>query len=210
MKSFEDINAFYREKLEREVSEDLELYARTGPLQFVYGSGPEHAGVVLIGEAPGKEEVRLGRQFVGQAGAILDEILKATGIKRKSLYITNVVKYRLARPGKRPGTYANRPALPREIQLSLPWLREELIFLKPRLILTLGGVPLKALCFIGNCGILELSACHGKAIDIRINETPSTYVPLYHPASQIYNRSLKPVFEEDFQAVRRLCGDTEE
>ena len=110
MKSFEDINTFYREKLEREVSEDLKLYARTGPLQFVYGSGPERADAVLIGEAPGKEEVRLGKPFVGKAGAILNEILAATGIKRESLYITNAVKYRLARPGKRPGTYANRPA----------------------------------------------------------------------------------------------------
>ena len=82
MKSFEDINTFYREKLEREVSEDLKLYARTGPLQFVYGSGPERADAVLIGEAPGKEEVRLGKPFVGKAGAILNEILAATGIKR--------------------------------------------------------------------------------------------------------------------------------
>ena len=210
MKSFEDINTFYREKLEREVSEDLKLYARTGPLQFVYGSGPERADAVLIGEAPGKEEVRLGKPFVGKAGAILNEILAATGIKRESLYITNAVKYRLARPGKRPGTYANRPASPREIQLSLPWLREELIFLRPRLILTLGSVPLKALCFIGNCGILELGTCHGKAIEIRIEETPFLSVPLYHPASQIYNPGHRTVFEEDFKAVRGLCGNTEE
>ena len=210
MKSFEEINAFYKTEMENAIRADAALAARTGPLRFVYGDGPDCASTALIGEAPGKDEVRLSKPFVGKAGAILDEILNATGIKRESLYITNVVKYRLARPGNRPGTFANRPASLREIRMGLPWLTEELAFLKPKLILTLGNVPLGALCFIGNCDIIEIGACHGKAIAVSINGFSTRFVPLYHPASQIYNRSLKPVFDADFEAVRRLCGNTEE
>ncbi|MFR1519241.1 MAG: uracil-DNA glycosylase [Clostridia bacterium] len=210
MRSIEAINTFYKKEVETAVEADGALSALAGPLQFVYGFGPESAAVALIGEAPGKDEVRLGRPFVGKAGAILDEILNATGIERESLYITNIVKYRLARPGKRPGTFANRPASPEEIKMGLPWLREELLFIKPKLILTLGNVPLKALCFIGNCAILEIGACHGKTIDVSIDGFHTVHVPLYHPASQIYNRSLRTAFDEDFKTVRRLCKNTEE
>ena len=210
MKSFEEMNHFYKTELQQAVNADAALATLVSPMQFVFGFGPEYADVVLIGEAPGKDEVRLGRPFVGKAGAILDEILNATGIKRESLYITNVVKYRLARAGKRPGSFANRPASLREIKMGLSWLAAELIFIKPRLILTLGNVPLKALCFIENCDILERGACHGKAINVRIAGFHTIHVPLYHPASQIYNRSLKPVFDSDFEAVRRLCTNTEE
>ena len=64
-------------------------------LDFVYGDGPCDADVVLIGEAPGKDEVLQGRPFVGKAGSILDEILLKTGINRNRLYITNAIKYRL-------------------------------------------------------------------------------------------------------------------
>ena len=206
----DNINTFYRGELQNAIERDRGLSALAGELKFVYGSGPENADVILVGEAPGKDEVRLGKPFVGKAGAILDEILNATGIKRESLYITNVVKYRLSREGKRPGTFANRPAAPREIKLSLPWLEHEILQIRPKLILTLGNVPLKALCFIGNCDILEIGSCHGKAIDVNIEDYHTVHVPLYHPASQIYNRSLKAVFDEDFKAVRRLCENTEE
>ena len=210
MKSFEEINSFYTKKLRAAVRKDSALAELAGELQFVYGCGPENADVVLIGEAPGKDEVRLGCPFVGKAGAILNEILTATGIKRDHLYITNVVKYRLARPGKRAGTFANRPASLQEIKMGLPWLTSELCRIRPKLVLTLGGVPLKALCFIGNRGILDLGSCHGKVMDVDVGGVSMQHVPLYHPASQIYNRSLKAVFDGDFQTVRGLCANTED
>lgn len=207
MKSLNEINILRKNELEGKISEDEKLAELAGELNFVYGYGHESADVVLIGEAPGKDEVKQGRPFVGKAGAILTEILEATGIKRESLYITNVVKYRLARPGKRPGTFANRPATLPEVRLSLPWLEDELKHIKPKLILTLGGVPLKALCFMANCAIVDIGACHGKNISVQIGGMESVHVPLYHPASQIYNRSLKTVFDADFEAVRKLIGE---
>ena len=207
--NLEELNNFYRKRAEIAV-QSVKL-AMEAPLQFVYGYGNENAQAVLIGEAPGKDEVKNGRPFVGKAGAILDGILNSTGIKREQLYITNVVKYRLMKQGSREGSYKNRPATKQEIELSLPWLKNELEMIRPKLILTLGNVPLKSLCLIKNCAILEIGGCHGECMDISINGHKTSFIPLYHPASQIYNRSLKEVFDEDFGIVKdtfmKLSGE---
>ena len=194
-----DLNMHFQEKIKREIEENRIEPACNLPLNFVFGFGPENADVVMIGEAPGKDEVRFSRPFVGKAGAILDEILLKTGIKREQLYITNVVKYRLMQEGSRQGSYRNRPATKKEIEIMLPWLKQELDLIRPKLILTLGNVPLRALCFMQHCGILEIGACHGEVFCVKDN---MSHIPLYHPASQIYNRSLKEIFDEDFRTVR--------
>ena len=194
-----ELNECFREKIKREIGENKIEPACNLPLQFVYGYGPENAEVIMIGEAPGKDEVRFGRPFVGKAGEILNEILLKTGIKREQLYITNVVKYRLMKEGSRQGSYRNRPVTKHEIEIMLPWLKQELDLIKPKLILTLGNVPLRALCFMQNCGILEIGACHGEVFSVNDD---TSHIPLYHPASQIYNRSLKEIFDEDFKKVR--------
>lgn len=194
-----ELNERFREKIKREIEDSKIEPACDLPLNFVFGYGPENADVVMIGEAPGKDEVRFGRPFVGKAGAILDEILLKTGIKRDQLYITNVVKYRLMKEGSRQGSFRNRPVTKKETEIMLPWLEEELNLIKPKLILTLGNVPLRALCFMRCCGILEIGACHGEVIKVNDN---TSHIPLYHPASQIYNRSLKEIFDEDFKKVR--------
>ena len=199
-------NDYYRQQVASKLQQDEKLWSEIKPcgLSFVYADGKIDSKVVMIGEAPGKEEVRSGRPFAGKAGAILDEILTKTGIPREELYITNTVKYRLAANGSRPGTLKNRPIKPDEILYSLDWLKHELEIIKPRLIITLGNVPLKAILLIKNCAIMSISACHGKAQSITLGDTNSCFVPLYHPASQIYNRDLKPVFEEDFYCIRSL------
>ena len=200
------LNERFQAEIKREIEENKIEPACNLPLNFVFGYGPESAEVVMIGEAPGKDEVRFGRPFVGKAGAILDEILLKTGIKREQLYITNVVKYRLMKEGSKPGSFRNRPVTKREIEIMLPWLEQEINLIKPKLILTLGNVPLRALCLMQNCGILEIGTCHGEAF--RLNDN-TAHIPLYHPASQIYNRSLKEVFDEDFKKVRSYLESQE-
>lgn len=200
--NLKELNEFYRKRTELAV-QSVKV-AMEAPLQFVYGYGNEKAEAVLIGEAPGKDEVKNGKPFVGKAGAILDGILNSTGIKREQLYITNVVKYRLMKQGSREGSYKNRPATKQEIELSLPWLKNELEMIRPKLILTLGNVPLKSLCLIKNCAILEIGGCHGECMKITLNGIETSFVPLYHPASQIYNRSLKDVFDNDFKIVKDI------
>ena len=111
LQEMEHLNGDFQTRCTREVEKRRDaLKLPAGPLEYVYGHGSCVAGIMLIGEAPGKDEVRMGRPFVGKAGSILSEILENTGFDREDLYITNVVKYRLSREGKRPGTVANRPA----------------------------------------------------------------------------------------------------
>lgn len=206
---FQVNNGIFEKQTMLEIEKQGLKQAQEAPIQFVYGFGPIDADVIMIGEAPGKDEVRLGRPFVGKAGAILDEILQKTGIKREQLYITNVVKYRLMRKGSREGSYKNRPATQAEIKMMLPWLKNEIETIKPKLILTLGNVPLRALCILQNCAILDIGSCHGTVRALQSDASQGhdrtiKHIPLYHPASQIYNRSLKDVFDGDFGNVRRF------
>ena len=100
--------------------------------QVVFADGDPAARLLIVGEAPGGDEDRLGRPFVGRAGQLLDQILAAVGIARRDTYITNVVK---CRP---PG---NRAPEPDETLACERWLHPQLALLHPRVILTLGNTP---------------------------------------------------------------------
>lgn len=159
---------------------------------LVFGEGDIAAKTLLIGEAPGEQEAFQGRPFVGKAGKNLDEFLEMAGLERAQMYITNVVKFRPTRISN-AGRTVNRPPAREEIELFLPWLKREIAIVGPRRIVTLGNVPLKAL--LG--AKMTIGEMHGKYTDW--DGIP--LYPLYHPASLIYNRALRPVYETD---VRRL------
>lgn len=107
-----------------------------GAARCVFGEGSPGADIVFVGEAPGAEEDRLGRPFVGPAGRKLDEIIAAMGFRREDVYICNILK---ARP---PG---NRTPLPDEVAMSLPWLHRQLSIIRPQIIVALGGPAAKTL-----------------------------------------------------------------
>ncbi len=98
-------------------------------IHVVPGEGAEDAEIIFIGEAPGYNEDRLGRPFVGQAGAFLDELLALVGLSRETVYIANVIK---CRP---PG---NRDPLPGEILACKPWLDRQFELIRPKVVVTLG------------------------------------------------------------------------
>ena len=182
-----------------------------GGFSFVFGDGDVGSDVVLIGEAPGKDEVAEGRPFVGKAGSILSEFLSGAGIERGRLFITNAVKYRLAREARGGrGGLANRPAKTAEIRQGAAFLYRELKILAPDVIVTLGNVPLKALAIASACDALAegVGCCHGK--EFRHFDAQGglggVLMPLYHPASVIYNRALRDAYLEDLAALRRLIG----
>ena len=168
---------------------------------LVYGEGALHARVMLVGEAPGEQETLQGRPFVGKAGKNLDEFLELAGMDRGQLYVTNTVKFR---PTKRSaaGRTVNRPPTQEEIKLFLPWLTAEIELVGPRYIITLGNVPLKALMGRGSV----IGDAHGRFIDWN----GRLLFPMYHPASVIYNPSLRAVYAEDIAVfARRLQKDAE-
>ena len=97
--------------------------------QAVLGEGNPHAEVMFIGEAPGQKEDELGRPFVGAAGQFLDELLGTINLKRSDVYISNVVKFR---PPE------NRDPTPEEKEQCMPWLKQEIAIIKPKVIVPLG------------------------------------------------------------------------
>jgi DNA polymerase len=111
--------------------------------QTVFGDGPADAAAVFLGEAPGQQEDKAGRPFVGPAGRIFDEGLERAGIDRSTVYVTNVVKHR---PWVQSGSrQKNRPPKTSEIKACRPWLEGELALLRPTIICCLGAVAGRAI-----------------------------------------------------------------
>ncbi len=182
------------EKLRGELEKLIgELYEGEHKI-LVHGEGSAGARVMLVGEAPGEQETLQRRPFVGKAGKNLDEFLELAGIDRRELYVSNAVKFRPTKLSA-AGRVVNRPPTREEVKLFLPWLKREIALVHPEVVVSLGNVPLRALlgprCVIGDV--------HGRFQDA---EGVRLY-PMYHPASLIYNPSLRAVYAED---VRRLAA----
>ena len=161
----------------------------------VFGEGGVCAGALLIGEAPGAEETKQGRPFVGKAGKQLDALISLFGVARADVFISNVVKYRpVVRSLK---TTRNRTPNPAEVAQSLPLLRYEIERIQPRVLLTLGNTPLKAVYQLAGQRPPVIGAVHGAPQSILLDGRRQTLIPLYHPASGIYNRALVEVMEQD-------------
>lgn len=163
---------------------------------LVFGEGPHAPALMLIGEAPGEQESLLGRPFVGKAGRNLDRFLELAQLRREEIYITNAVKIRPIKTGK-TGRISNRPPTRDEIALFRPWLMQEITLVSPRMIATLGNVPLQAL----TASRQTIGQTHGRVIPA--GETGLPLFALYHPASLIYNRSLENVYEQDVRELAR-------
>jgi len=166
---------------------------------MVYGEGPSGAPLMLIGEAPGAEETRLSRPFVGRAGKNLDEFLTAVSLERSDIYITNVVKFRPFKISAK-GTLSNRPPEKDEISCMKPLLFREIEVVCPRIVVTLGNVPLKCLADIS----ATIGVHHAAPMTARALSHKFMLFPLYHPASIIYNPSLRTVYDQDLVKLRRL------
>lgn len=157
---------------------------RAQATQLVMGGGNPDADIVLIGEAPGKNEDELGLPFVGAAGKFLNEMLAAADMSRDDIYITNIVKYRP------PG---NRDPLPEEKKAFWPYLLQQIEIIQPHVVVTLGRHSMEY--FLP--GQL-ISKIHGEPQRIRIDDNTLAIVPLYHPAAALYNGSLRQTLIDDF------------
>lgn len=165
---------------------------------LVFGEGAVGAPVMLIGEAPGEQESLQGRPFVGKAGKNLDAFLADAGLQRDQLYVTNVVKFRPTKLSP-AGRTVNRPPTQEEVRLFLPWLFREIDGVGPKYVVTLGNVPLKAL--LGR--EQTVGEAHGRMIDWN----GRALFAMYHPASVIYNPSLKAVYRQDIASFARQIRD---
>lgn len=161
-----------------------------GRTQVVFGEGSPDARVLIVGEAPGKNEDLQGRPFVGAAGKFLDELLEAAGLVREEVFIANVLK---CRPP------SNRNPEAHEIEACAPFLRAQTRAIAPDVIVTLGNFATQFILKTG-VGITRLRGTVQQAGHF-------TVLPVFHPAAAIYDRSKRDVLLADFDHIGSVVRD---
>lgn len=171
---------------EKIVASGVTPHLQSSAKQLVPGAGNPDADILFIGEAPGAKEDELGEPFVGAAGKFLNEMLASVGLDRGDVFITNIVKYRPP---------DNRDPEPAEIEAFWPYLQEQIKIIQPTLIVPLGRHAMSV--FLPG---LVISQVHGQPK----RKNGQVYLPLYHPASALYNGSMRTTLMDDFARVPQI------
>jgi DNA polymerase len=151
---------------------------------------------MLIGEAPGAEEDRRGKPFVGPSGQLLDRMLATIGLDRSTVYITNVIYWRP------PG---NRSPTPAEIAACQPFLERQIELIRPRLIVFVGGIAARGLLGVKE-GVTKL---RGRRLIYSLADgTPVPAMVMFHPAYLLRQPAQKRLAWRDLLTIRRLLNET--
>jgi len=150
----------------------------------VPGEGPAEAKIIIIGQAPGAEENKAGRPFVGRAGKFLNQLLKIAKIKREKAFITSPIK---CFPPK------NRKPIRKEIKSCLPHLKKQIGIINPKKFILLGEVAFSV--FFPK---KELSSFRGKWL----RKNGQKYFATYHPAAGLRFPKIKKILEKDFRKLK--------
>ena len=171
------------EQIEKSVNRCRNCRLFQGTMNAVPGEGNMNSELVFVGEAPGAEEDKQGRPFVGRAGKLLEHFLKDIGYNREDVWIGNIVKHR---PPE------NRDPLPDEIHACQGYLTAQLEAIDPKLVVTLGRF---ALNYFDKDG--KISRDHG----VLRNVGSRVILPLYHPAAALRNPSVMEELKADFKRI---------
>ena len=180
-------------ELEKLICNCTKCNLHKGRNKFVFGSGSPDADVIVIGEGPGAEEDKQGLPFVGRAGLLLTEMLKAIKFSRDEVYIANIIK---CRPPE------NRTPLPEEMDTCFPYLKKQIDLIKPKLILCLGLTAAKGLLKSRE----SLTNLRGKVFEFGEAKVMVTY----HPAALLRNPNWKRPCWEDLKMFRKLYDSPRE
>lgn len=164
--------------------------------QTVFGTGNPEAELMFVGEAPGADEDRLGEPFVGRAGELLTKILGAMGLSRGDVYIANVLKCRPDMPAGAPG---NRPPTADEMQQCLPYLRQQIAIIRPRVLVALGKTAMAGLVGADQ----PMGAMRGRWFEFE----GIPLLPTYHPSYLLRNGSpaeKRKVWEDMMLVMEKL------
>ncbi|MGO4915322.1 uracil-DNA glycosylase [Pseudogemmobacter sp. W21_MBD1_M6] len=169
---------------------------KRGARNLVFADGNPKARVMVIGEAPGREEDLEGKPFVGQAGHMLDKMFAAIGLGRSledaaSIYVTNVMPWRPPQ---------NREPKPQEIAMMLPFLKRHVELVNPDVVVLMGNISCQAV--LGEKGITRLRGAWTKAFD-----TPA--LPMFHPAYLVRSPEFKREAWHDLLMVQAKLRETE-
>jgi DNA polymerase len=172
---------------------------------IVFGKGNEHADILFVGEAPGKNEDEQGLPFVGAAGKNLDKLLDKVGLSLDDIYVTNILK---CRPP------LNRDPLPEEVKMHTPYLLKQIREIKPKVICSLGNHATKFFLALGDLDKIKsqpgITTVHGKVREMDFQGMKIKLIPLFHPAAIIYNQHLKEDWEKDMEIVKREIKESAE
>ena len=161
----------------------------------VPGEGNPEARIMFIGEGPGFNEDQQGRPFVGQAGKLLEQLLRLIKLERQDVWIGNVVKHRP------PG---NREPQPAEIEACRPFLDQQIKIINPEIIVTLGRFSMEK--FFPN---ERISQIHGRARYVDLAGERKTVIPMYHPAAALRNSAILEQIKKDFEKIPVFLSDQE-
>ncbi|OGB97172.1 hypothetical protein A3F06_02165 [candidate division TM6 bacterium RIFCSPHIGHO2_12_FULL_36_22] len=163
-----------------------------GSTHIVFGEGPADADIMIIGEAPGKEEDELGRPFVGRSGKLLTRALESIGLQRDKIYITNIVK---TRPPN------NRTPSLQEIEIGRSLLFKQIQIIQPKIICTLGASALEGL----NPDVIQkpfrITKLRGKVFPYNV----AKLLPTLHPAYILRNPAAAELFLRDLLTLKKAA-----
>jgi uracil-DNA glycosylase family 4 len=164
--------------------------------QVVFGVGNPDAELMFVGEAPGADEDLHGEPFVGRAGELLTRIIQTMGFSRQEVYIANVLK---CRPDMPSGKSGNRPPTAEEMATCLPYLREQIALIEPKLMVALGGVAMRGLLGVDQ----PMKSLRGRWHQF----AGIPVMPTFHPSYLLRNQSLsekRKVWEDMLLVLERL------
>lgn len=178
------------EDLEKSILECKKCRLCTNRTNIVFGQGNKNARLMFIGEGPGADEDRQGIPFVGKAGQLMNNAFQALEINREDVYIANIVK---CRPP------SNRVPEDDEAQTCLNYLRNQVILIKPKIIVLLGSTALKNI--LGKeYGITEVRGNWMEKNGIK-------YMPTWHPAALLRDENKKIEFWQDLKEVKKYIDN---
>lgn len=153
----------------------------------VPGNGSPDAQIMFVGEAPGMNENLKGIPFCGAAGHLLDELLVTIGLSRDKVFVANMLKHRPPN---------NRDPLPEEMEACKEYLDEQLVIIKPKVIVTLGRFAMTKFLPFG-----KISVDHGRGKLVDYEGIRYIFIPMFHPAAALRTSAVEQQLKEDFKKI---------
>ena len=178
------------ENLKKKIKNISNCNLKESAKQIVFSDGNQNSHLMIVGEGPGQKEDEIGKPFVGDAGKLLDKMLKAINIERKNIYITNVVNYRPPN---------NRKPEPAEITRYSEFLREHISIINPKILILMGSTAMESL--FGNK--IKISKERGVWKELIINQKTYLTMITFHPAYLLRQSDQKKFSWLDLKEMRK-------
>jgi len=184
------------DELKNKISSIKDCKLKDNASNLVFSDGSIDSQIMIIGEGPGQKEDELSKPFVGDAGMLLNKMLKAINIDRKDIYITNVVNYRPPN---------NRKPEPNEILRYSNFLREHIAIINPKILILMGSTAMESLLGSKN----KISKERGKWKEVIINNSTYLTMVTFHPAYLLRQADQKKYSWADLKVIRKKIDELE-